>query len=217
MLLPGTASPHTGRKKVEVMVAAQEPHRIGVEEWRDLLRRSDVKYEYSDGWVYAIAGGTADHSTVALNLTHDLFDALGDSPCRVYNSDMAVRLSPTEYRFPDASVTCDTRDTGSVIEIAFPRLLVEVLSDSTEREDRTTKARLYRGCPTVEEYAFITTRFRAVEVYRRAGDLWTAEIYLPGDVVALSTIDVRIPVNDLFRRSTVPEGRRADTPPNAQT
>ena len=162
------------------MVAAQERRRMGLEEWRDLVLHGDVKYEYSDGWVYAMAGGTADHSTVALNLTHDLFDALGDGLCRVYNSDMAVRLAPSEYRFPDASVTCDARDTGSVTEIAFPRLLVEVLSDSTEREDRTTKARLYRGCPTVEEYAFITTRFRAVEVYRRAGDLWTVEVYLPG-------------------------------------
>lgn len=132
-------------KGVEFMVAADEPHRIEVEEWRDLLRRSDVKYEYSDDWVYAMAGGSAGHSTIALNLTHDLFDALGDSPCRVYNSDMAVRLSPTEYRFPDASVTGDARDNGSVTEIAFPRLLVEVLSDSTEREDRITKARLYRG------------------------------------------------------------------------
>ena len=199
------------------MVAAEEPHRIGVEEWRDLLRRSDVKYEYSDGWVYAMAGGTADHSTVALNLTHDLFDALGDGPCRVYNSDMAVRLAPTEYRFPDASVTCDARDSGAVTEIESPRLLVEVLSDSTEREDRTTKARLYRGCATVEEYAFISTRFRAMEVYHRAGDLWTAEVYLPGDAIVLNSIDVRIPDNDLYRRSAVPEGRRADMPPSTRT
>lgn len=199
------------------MAAAEEPRRIGVGEWRDLLLRSDVKYEYSDGWVYAMAGGTADHSTVALNLTHDLFDALGDGPCRVYNSDMAVRLSPTEYRFPDASVTCNACDIGSVTEIVFPRLLVEVLSDSTEREDRTTKARLYRGCPTVEEYAFIATRFRSVEVYRRTGELWTAEIYLPEDTVVLSSIDVRIAVDGLYRRSAVPEGRRADTIPSAHT
>ena len=204
-----------GAKGAVRMVAAEERHRIGLEEWRDLALHGDVKYEYSDGWVYAMAGGTADHSTVALNLTHDVVDALGDGLCRVYNSDMAVRLAPTEYRFPDASVTCDARDSGSVTEIAFPRLLVEVLSDSTEREDRTTKARLYRGCPTVEEYVFITTRFRAVEVYRRAGDLWTIEVYLPGDMAVLSSINVRIPVNDLYRRSAVPEGRRADTPPSA--
>ena len=57
--------------------------------------------------------------------------------------------------------------------------------------------------------------FRAVEVYRRAGKLWTAEIYLPGDTVVLSSIDVRIPVDDPYRRSTVPEGRHADPPPDA--
>lgn len=189
MLLSGSAE--GGTKGAVRMVAAEERHRIGLEEWRDLVLHGDVKYEYSDGWIYALAGGTADHSTVALNLTHDVVDALGDGLCRVYNSDMAVRLAPTEYRFPDASVTCDARD------------------------NRTTKARLYRGCPTVEEYAFITTRFRAVEVYRRAGDLWTIEVYLPGDTAVLSSINVRIPVNDLYRRSAVPEGRRADTPPSA--
>jgi len=213
MLLSDSAE--GGVKGAVRMVAVEERHRIGLEEWRDLVLHGDVKYEYSDGWVYAMAGGAADHSTVALNLTHDIVDALGDGLCRVYNSDMAVRLAPTEYRFPDASVTCDARDSGSVTEIAFPRLLVEVLSDSTEREDRTTKARLYRGCPTVEEYVFITTRFRAVEVYRRAGDLWTVEVYLPGDTAVLSSINVRIPVNDLYRRSAVPEGRQADTPPSA--
>jgi Uma2 family endonuclease len=194
------------------MIAAEHSRRMSVDEWRALLRRSSVKYEYSDGWVHAMAGGTADHSTVAVNLTHDLFDALSDGPCRVYNSDMAVRLSPTDYRFPDASVTCDARDSGSVTEIEFPRVLVEVLSDSTECEDRTVKARLYRACQTVEEYAFIATRYRAVEVYRRASDLWTAEVYLPGDTAALNSIDVRLAVDALYRRTDVPEGRQPDTP-----
>ncbi|GAC1436376.1 MAG: Uma2 family endonuclease [Chloroflexota bacterium] len=193
------------------MVTADHAPHLSVEDWRALLRRSGVKYEYSGGRVSAMAGGTADHSRVAVNLTHDLDDALGDSPCRVYNSDLAVRLSPTEYRFPDASVTCDEHDHGDVTEVASPRVLVEVLSDSTEREDRTVKARLYRACPTVEEYAFIATRYRAMEVYRRAGAFWTAEVYLPGDTAVLTSIDVRLPVNGLYRRTTVPEGRPGET------
>jgi Uma2 family endonuclease len=197
------------------MVAAEHPCRISVEEWRELLRHSGVKYDYSNGWVYAMAGGTADHSTVAINLIHDLYDALSNGPCRVYNSDLAVRLSPTEYRFPDASVTCDERDRGGATEIQFPRVIVEVLSDSTEREDRTTKARLYRACPTVEEYAFIATRYQAVEVYRRAGDFWTAEIYLPGDTVALTSIAVSLSLSALYRLTEVPEGRQARPRPDA--
>jgi Uma2 family endonuclease len=112
-------------------------------------------------------------------------------------------------------VSCDERDQGDVAEIAFPRVLVEVLSDATEREDRTVKARLYRACPTVEEYTFIAARYRAVEVYRRAGDFWTADIYLPGDTVALNSIDVRLEVDALYRRTDVPDGRRQDTTENA--
>lgn len=196
------------------MVAAAQARRMSVAEWRDLLRRSSVKYEYSDGWVYAMPGGTANHSRIAVNLTHDLDDALGDGPCGVYNSDMAVRLSPTEYRFPDVSVTCDEHDQGDITEIASPRVLVEVLSDATEREDRTAKVHLYRACPTVEEYAFIITRYRAVEVYRRAGDAWTAEVYVPGETAALNSIDVRLVVDALYRRTDVPEGRQRDAPAN---
>ncbi len=196
------------------MVAAEQSRRMSVDQWRDLLHSSRVKYEYSDGWVSAMAGGTATHSRIAVSLTHDLEDTLGDGPCRVYNSDIAVRLSPTEYRFPDASVTCDEHDQGEVTDIASPRLLVEVLSDSTEREDRTVKARLYRACPTVEEYAFIVTRYRAVEVYRRVGEVWTAEVYLPEDTVALHSIDVRLPVDALYRNTGVPEGHQQDAAPS---
>src|SRR5437868_14128334 len=92
-------------------------HRYTVEEWRALLEHSDIKYEYHDGWLVAMAGGTADHSAIKINVIHDLQDALRDRQCRVYDSDMAVRLSPSEYRFSDAVVTCDERDRGSVKEI----------------------------------------------------------------------------------------------------
>lgn len=192
------------------MVAEKRPTPMTVDEWRTLLDSGDIKYEYSDGRVHAMSGGTADHATIAINLIRDLVAALDDGPCRVYNSDMAVRLSPTEYRFPDASVSCDTRDRGSVTEVAFPRLLVEVLLDSTEVVDRTVKARLFRACPTVEEHLFITTRFQAVEAYRRAGELWTAEVYLPGDTITLHSVEATLTVDALYQRTETPEGRRRD-------
>jgi Uma2 family endonuclease len=187
-------------------VVAQDnrARRYTVEEWRALLEHSDIKYEYHDGWLVAMAGGTADHSTIKINVIHDLQDALRGQPCRVYDSDMAVRLSPSEYRFADAVVTCDERDRGAVTEIRAPRVAVEVLSDSTEREDRTEKFALYRACPTVEEYVLIATRYQAVEVYRRAQGDWTAHVYQPGEVVELRSIAVQLAVSDLYRLSEVP-------------
>lgn len=194
------------------MIASERPRRISLDEWRELLRHSEVKFDYSNGWIFAMAGGTVDHSTVAVNLIHDLADVLGNGSCRVFNSDLAVRLTPTEYRFPDASVSCDASDRGANTEITTPRLIFEVLSDSTEREDRTTKMRLYRSCPTMQEYVFIATRYQAVEVYRRAGELWSVDLYLPGDSVSLNSIGVSLSVDSLYRRTEISTGSRNETP-----
>jgi Uma2 family endonuclease len=202
-------------------VVAQEDRarRYTVEEWRALLEHSDVKYEYHSGWLVAMAGGTLDHLRIAINAIRALEDGLGDGPCWVYNSDAAVRLSPSEYRFADAAVTCDERDRGTVKEVRAPRVAVEVLSDSTEWEDRTDKFALYRACPTVEEYVLIATKYQAVEVYRRAPDDWTVHVYRPGELVELRSIAVQFAVSDLYRLSQVPAPQRpgpATPAPEAQ-
>src|SRR5262249_39355035 len=150
------------------------------------------------------AGGSLDHSTVAINTIRELQDALGEHPCRVYNSDAAVRLSPTEYRFPDATVTCDDRDRGRVTEVQAPRVVVEVLSDSTEKEDRTTKFALCRACPSVQEYVLIATEYQGVEVYHRSGEVWIYQNHGPEGSVELASINVHIPVARLYRRTNVP-------------
>ena len=190
------------------MIAQEDQtRRYTVEEWRALLDHSDVKYEYHHGWLVAMAGGTADHSRIALNFCGMLDAALEGTPCRVYNSDLAVRLTPSEYRFSDAVVTCDERDRGRVTEVQAPRVVVEVLSDSTEREDRTDKFALCLGCPSVEEYVLIATRYQAVEVHRRAPGDWTTHVYQPGDLVELRSIAVLLAVSDLYRLTEVPAPR----------
>lgn len=201
-----------------VAQAADRARRYTVEEWLDLLENSAVKYEYHDGWLVAMAGGTFDHSTIAINVIEDLRGALGGQPCRIYNSDMAVRLSPSEYRLPDATVTCDERDRGHGREVRPPRVIVEVLSDSTEAEDRTTKFALYRACPSVEEYVLIATRYQAVEVFRRASGDWPVHVYLPGEEVELRSIGVRLGVTGLYRLTEVPPPRPgpADHAPEGQ-
>ena len=188
------------------MVAQEDPTRryLTVEEWRELLRTSEVKYEYHHGWVYAMAGGTADHSAIAINVVRALQDSLGDRPCRVYNSDMAVRLSRAEYRFPDATVTCDERDRGRITEVQSPRMIVEVLSESTERDDRTAKFALARACPSVREYVLIATEYQAVEVYSRSEPAWLYRSFGPGEIVELPSIEARIPVEQVYRLTEVP-------------
>lgn len=191
------------------MVAQEHARRLTVEEWRELLSTTGQRYEYSAGWVYAMAGGSLAHMRIALNMVRDIEDAIGERPCWVYGLETATRLSPAEYRFPDVTVTCDEADrpTRERTEVESPRICLEVRSRSTAREDETEKAQLYRACPTVQEYGFIYTRFQLVELHRRTEIGWVSEIYRPGDVVELASIAVRLPVADIYRRTDVPEKR----------
>ena len=185
-----------------------QPHYMTVDEWRELEEQSEIKHEYINGQVYAMAGGSLAHSFVAVNVVALLNSAFGDGPCTAYNSDAAARLSPTCYTYPDATVTCDEHDfpTTELLEIRVPRVIVEVLSDSTEARDRGVKFRYYRACQTVQEYVLVATKYQAVEVFRRTPNGWAIyQAYGPDEEVELTSIGVRIPLAAFYRRTDVPE------------
>lgn len=190
------------------MVAPGESDFMSVKEWRALEQaHRDVKYEYIDGQVYMMSGGSLAHARISSNTLRALEDALENTPCSVYNSDASVRLSESRYTYPDVSVSCDTRDLPDTeqFEVLAPRVVVEVLSDSTEGKDRIKKAHLYHACPSIQEYVLIATRYQAVEVQRRAGNEWTIHVSGVGEDVELTSIGVRIPLAALYRGTTVPE------------
>ncbi len=185
------------------MVANREPRPMTVDEWRELERtHPDTKYEYIDGQVYLMSGGSLAHSRISNNVIRALEDALENTSCYVYNSDASVRLAENRYTYPDASVSCDPHDQ---LQVQTPRLIVEVLSDSTESKDRIRKAHLYHACPSIQEYVLVATRYQAVEVQRRVGNEWTLHLYGPGDEVTLTSIGARFSVSTLYRGTNVPE------------
>jgi Uma2 family endonuclease len=190
------------------MVAQREPQHITVEEWRALERANpDIKYEYIDGQVYLMSGGSLARARIGSNTVRALEDALGSASCYVYNSDASVRLAETRYTYPDASVSCHPLDqpTTEQAQVQAPRVVVEVLSDSTEGKDRIRKANWYRACVSIQEYMLIATKYQAVEIQRRAGDAWTLHLFGPGDEVELVSIGVRFPLPILYKGTTVPE------------
>jgi Uma2 family endonuclease len=182
-----------------------QPQYMSVDEWRKLEQQSEIKHEYIDGQVYAMAGGTLDHSFVAVNVVALLNRAFGRGPCRAYNSDAAARLSPTCFTYPDATVTCDDQDRGRITEVQTPRVIVEVLSDSTEARDRGMKFEYYRACPAVQEYVLVSTRRQLIEVYRRTQESWMLHIYETEDEMELTSIDVRLPLAAIYEGTDVPE------------
>jgi Uma2 family endonuclease len=191
------------------MVAQRSRPYITVDDWRELNRTSpDAKYEYVDGDVYAMSGGSRAHAWIALNAVRILNSAFAGGPCMAYSSDVATRVSPTRYNLPDVVVTCDACDepTRGESEILAPRVVFEVLSDSTEARDRGDKAESYRDCQSIQEYVLVRTDRQAVEVYRRALDGWgTFQVYGPRDEVTLASVEVSFPVAALYQRTDVPE------------
>lgn len=184
---------------------------MSIEDYLALDRSSsEARYEFIDGHPYLLAGGTADHATISFNMMSAIHSRLSD-PCRIYNSDLRVRLSETRYVYPDASVSCDPRDRGQADTIQYPRLAVEVLSPGTEAYDRGRKFGYYRACPTLQEYVLVDTQRQAIEVYRRETDsLWTLHPFGPGDEVELASLGVRFPVAEAYRDVVFSEGSAED-------
>ncbi|HLG66034.1 MAG TPA: Uma2 family endonuclease [Ktedonosporobacter sp.] len=181
---------------------------ISVEEYLRLDRDSiETRYEYIDGHVRMLAGGTVNHSQISVNIARILYDLLRGSPCRVLNSDMRVRLSESRYVYPDVTVSCDGRDRGTVDIIQSPRLVVEVLSSSTEDYDRGRKFTYYRTCPTIQEYMLISSTYQSVEVFRRERkNLWTLQVFGPDDMVALTGLGVTFAVSAVYEGVALPGG-----------
>jgi Uma2 family endonuclease len=173
------------------------------EQYLEMERASNVRHELIDGRVYAMAGGDQHHSRIGINVTAALADRLDEAGCQVFNSDMKVRLAnEQDFLYPDAAITCDPRDLVDSTRdfICFPWLVVEVLSESTERYDRGAKFDLYRERGTLHEYVLIATDRRYVEVRRRGDtDAWTTDSYGSGDDVLLHSVSMSIPVDSLYR------------------
>ncbi len=131
---------------------------------------STVRHEFLNGMVFAMAGGTPEHSALALAVASELRTSLRGKPCRVYSSDLRIRILETNLStYPDASVVCGQLETApdDPNSVVNPTLLVEVLSESTEAYDRGAKAAHYRSIPTLKEYVLIAQDEKRIEVVRR--------------------------------------------------
>ena len=173
---------------------------MSVEEYLHLDRSStEARFEYIDGYVTMLAGGTLDHATIGANIISILRRSLRGSPCRVFTSDARVRLSKTRFVYPDATVSCDEQDRGQIDNVQSPRLVVEVLSPSTEGYDRGRKFGFYRECPTIQEYLLIDAQRPMLEVYRREKhDFWILRAYRLDEDVELINLGVRFPVSAVY-------------------
>lgn len=173
--------------------------------YADYLARetsAEVKHDFVNGEVYAMAGGTPEHGALTAALTRAIGSALEGKPCRTFSSDVRVRVESTGGSFyPDLSVVCGKLETASddPQAIANPLVLVEVLSDGTEAYDRGAKAGHYRRLSSLREYLLVSQTERRVEVQRlNDRGTWELHFFGPGERVELASLDVSFSLDSVY-------------------
>lgn len=163
---------------------------------------SSQRHEFHDGTVVAMAGGTPEHSLLVARALVTLGNALAGGPCALFESNLRVYLAASRRAlYPDASVVCGklTRAEEDRDAATNPRVILEVLSPSTEAYDRGEKFELYQSLPSFQEYVLIASQRVRIEVVRRdVGGTWRHEYFGPGGHVQLASVNVMIEVDEVY-------------------
>jgi Uma2 family endonuclease len=183
-----------------VVVARDSNRLLTPEEYFAWEEQQLERHELIDGRVYAMSGGSQNHSAIAINFVLLLRTHLRGASCRVFNSDLKVNILHTpNYVYPDLSVTCDNRDRENTYFITYPCLIVEVLSSTTEAYDRGKKFEKYRRNPHLVDYVLASSDEIAIDTYhKKETEEWIIRSYRAGDRVALDSIGLNLPIEQIY-------------------
>ena len=177
------------------------PQKWTVEEYLAYEEEMDTRYEYIDGEVVAMSGGTDKHSLIIANITGSLWQPLRKSPCRVYSSDMRIKVSQSKYLYPDLSVVCGQAqfDEDNHTTLTNPTLVIEVTSPSSESYDKGIKAEYYRNLPSVKAYLVIDQHQMKAQLFLRQTDSWLLTQYDElKQSIPLPFVDYNLPLRDIY-------------------
>ncbi|TAK90072.1 MAG: Uma2 family endonuclease [Verrucomicrobia bacterium] len=182
------------------MQTAAKSDLVNVADYLAAEEASQVRHEYLGGLVYAMAGETLDHNQIAQNLLFQIRLKVKGGPCRVFISDVRVNFhlrTDEYYYYPDIVVTCDKRDTHKRF-IRFPKLIIEVLSESTERVDKREKFFAYTSIPSLEEYVLVAQATKEVTVFRATNN-WKGEVISgPKAKLKLASLNLSLPFSAIY-------------------
>lgn len=180
---------------------AEPVPRASYAEYLALEAKSDEKHEYIDGLILAMSGGTLEHGRLMSAATVELSRVLEGKPCRVFSSDARVRVQATKRStYPDLSVVCGEVERASDDREAItnPILLVEVLSESTERSDRGEKFAHYRRLESLQDYVLISQTEPRIECFHRTDSGWMLTEAGPGEELYLAAVEGKLSVDALY-------------------
>lgn len=161
-----------------VLLPSSSVAQVSEQDYLALEKNSDSRHELVDGQVLAMAGSSKRHNTIAGNIFAHCHTALRASPCRVYSSDIKVRINHRKnYYYPDLVVGCEEADNHDYY-LEQPYLIVEVLSDSTEKRDRTEKLLSYINIPSLQGYLLVSQDKPEADLVFRSGDgTWSVKCF----------------------------------------
>jgi len=198
------ASTRGGRgDKVVLMAMLQPAAEISFTEYVAREQESETKHEHVQGKIYAMAGGSPEHSLIAMNIGAELRAALRGKACRAYSSDLRIRIPATGLAtYPDVTIICgtlmhDPEDRNTAIN---PSVIVEVLSPSTAGYDMGLKFEHYRQLPTLREYLLVLQDKPHVMHYARNEDgSWTLRDVRPPNDVKIATLGAKLSLREIYR------------------
>lgn len=181
--------------------------RYTVAEYMALEERSEIRHQYFKGEVFAMAGGTLNHSSLILRCAAQLMAAAEPRGCRVFAESVQLRVAEGEYyTYPDVIVTCHPEDVDAARVVQHPVLLIEVLSDSTAEHDRLWKLFRYQNLPSLRHYLLVSQQYQGIEWYRRAeGGEWQQTVQVaPEGKIELPELGCTLRVQEIYGALKIP-------------
>lgn len=164
---------------------------------------SDIRHEYMNGQIFAMSGASEKHNIISLNTATEIKNKLkqANSDCRTYSSDMKVKATKAVFYYPDVIVSCND-ESNSEYYRTNPILIVEVLSESTRKKDRTEKRIYYQNIPSLQEYILIEQDKCEIEVSRRS-EQWRSLFYYEGDSIDIESLRITLLVEDIYYQTDI--------------
>lgn len=172
--------------------------RFALNDIKKLEKANGIRYELIDGQPVAMAGAKKNHTAIVSKLIMEMGNHLeaNNSPCFPYAIDLKVIIDDANFYYPDIVVDCGDSENSA----EQPKLIVEVLSTSTQAKDKTKKFDDYKKLPTLLEYAVIEQDFMEVIVYRQSANWSNPSVYHKGDTVNFESLGLSVAIEEIYRR-----------------
>jgi Uma2 family endonuclease len=182
------------------MGLAEKVEYISVEEYLEGEKLSQLRREFIDGQVFAMAGASKRHNQIIQNIGFRLRTRLQETDCEIYLESIKVRPNAITFYYPGIVVTCESADDDEYV-VHHPLLIVEVISPTSERTDRYEKLQIYRQIPSLREYVIVWQEEMLVEIHRRnEGQTWSVERFSRTEAeINFNSIDLTLKLPEIYQ------------------